>query len=330
MAEVTTNEGAAMPTRKELETVKRAVYGRGSRLLRRHRRVVPRYRDEIEAFLSAPRIVEIETVNSCNAVCSFCSVPYMKRKRGVMKDEVYRKIINDLKELRPSYVCPYSCGEPLLDKKILERIGIINQELPESGVILFTNAVLLDEEKCRELCELKVNYINISFNAASKESYEKIMGCDYEVALANVHRLLERNQSARIRISFIRARENRGEERLFRSMWDGYDVETVIWGQHNYVGLFKLSFQQQMKRFLTSFLVDPRPCHRILETMCILWDGRVSICCRDYEGEMIFGDVNTQSLKEIWCGELPTQIRFANLLGHRDDLEICRRCSVDF
>ena len=43
-----------------------------------------------------------------------------------------------------------------------------------------------------------------------------------------------------------------------------------------------------------------KPCWALLNTMSILWDGRVVPCCMDYDGKQILGDANKQTLTEIW------------------------------
>ncbi len=35
----------------------------------------------------------------------------------------------------------------------------------------------------------------------------------------------------------------------------------------------------------------------------MLWDGRVSLCCADFDGRTILGDLNTSTIKDIWNAE---------------------------
>ena len=41
----------------------------------------------------------------------------------------------------------------------------------------------------------------------------------------------------------------------------------------------------------------------------VLWDGKAVPCCVDYNGVQDVGDVNFQSIKEIWSGPVLSAIR---------------------
>jgi radical SAM protein with 4Fe4S-binding SPASM domain len=38
------------------------------------------------------------------------------------------------------------------------------------------------------------------------------------------------------------------------------------------------------------------------EQFVILWDGRVTVCCTDYEGTLAVGNIKEQTIEEIWTG----------------------------
>ena len=43
--------------------------------------------------------------------------------------------------------------------------------------------------------------------------------------------------------------------------------------------------------------------------MSVLWDGRVVTCCMDYNGVQVMGDLNSQTVLEIWNGPVLSWIR---------------------
>ena len=53
------------------------------------------------------------------------------------------------------------------------------------------------------------------------------------------------------------------------------------------------------------FFLCPKPFQRIT----IGHDGRVHQCINDYDGRNILGDVNKQSIKEVWDGEISKKLR---------------------
>lgn len=72
-----------------------------------------------------PLVVQVQTINRCNASCSFCPYPYavhLQEKR-VMDDELYSKIVDECTS-EPGLLdfVPMSKNEPLLNVKMEERI----------------------------------------------------------------------------------------------------------------------------------------------------------------------------------------------------------------
>ncbi|MCD5397809.1 SPASM domain-containing protein, partial [candidate division NPL-UPA2 bacterium] len=55
--------------------------------------------------------------------------------------------------------------------------------------------------------------------------------------------------------------------------------------------------------------------------------GEVSLCCLDYDGKEILGNLKNQTIKEIWQGPSLRKIRQKHLTGEFQKLGICRECS---
>ncbi len=58
----------------------------------------------------------------------------------------------------------------------------------------------------------------------------------------------------------------------------------------------------------------------------MLWDGRVSLCCADFDGKTILGDLNTHSIAEVWNAEPYRKVRREHLESGGPD--ICRACDL--
>ena len=58
----------------------------------------------------------------------------------------------------------------------------------------------------------------------------------------------------------------------------------------------------------------------------MLWDGRVSLCCADFDGRTILGDLNTSTIQEIWNAEPYRAARRQHLESGGPD--ICRSCDL--
>ena len=68
------------------------------------------------------------------------------------------------------------------------------------------------------------------------------------------------------------------------------------------------------------------PCYRLWLTFTVLWDGRVSLCCADFDGRTILGDLNTSTIKEVWNSEPFRHVRRQHLESGGPD--ICRACDL--
>jgi radical SAM protein with 4Fe4S-binding SPASM domain len=61
------------------------------------------------------------------------------------------------------------------------------------------------------------------------------------------------------------------------------------------------------------------------EQFVILWDGRVTVCCTDYEGTLTVGNIKEQTIEEIWTGPKWRRMReqmWRNVL----ESKTCRIC----
>lgn len=105
-------------------------------------------------FFKNFRSIEIETTPICNRKCSFCPITNVAQDgtpKKVMSEELFNKIIKELKELRfKGDVCLSSYGEPLLDKRLAGFAKKVKEELGVK-IIIFTNGDFLTTLKFREL-----------------------------------------------------------------------------------------------------------------------------------------------------------------------------------
>ena len=99
--------------------------------------------DYREALLF-PKYFQIETVRVCNAACPFCGIDQWNKSVPTMRDDLFDKIVAELAQYREwiNSVCVSRAGEPLLDRKIADRVFKLKQAGIKK-VNLTTNASLL-------------------------------------------------------------------------------------------------------------------------------------------------------------------------------------------
>jgi len=92
-------------------------------------------------LLSFPRYLEIETINACNARCPMCTITDWNRNYKAMSDETFAKIAGEVIAHADvlKRVTLYRDGEPLLDKKMPQRIKMLKDGGVKSISISTTN-----------------------------------------------------------------------------------------------------------------------------------------------------------------------------------------------
>jgi len=262
--------------------------------------------------------LQIETTNYCNGKCVFCPVPEMKRERGFMSMDLFKKIIDDAVDMQPDMVLPFLNGEPFIDKDIFDRIAYVNEKLPHAKVCLYSNGNLLDDEKARKLAALRIWAVNFSLNAVSNETRRDLMGLDLEPAYENVMRYRMLDPTVGLAASMILdpTYVTGYEAEEFKRFFSAKGINPRVFLPGNWAGKLRPSYNTR------------QVCCRPTTHMTVLWDGRVPLCCFDVEGEVIMGDLNTETIKGVWDGERFTHFRTKNAKGERKDLELCGNCTT--
>lgn len=150
--------------------------------------------------------VQIQTTSVCNAKCCMCPYPesWHHNHPGYMSEELFDKILADLKNFNINKFCLYLENEPFLDKRLLSRIEKALTIVKCKVFEISTNASARDYEFFEKFVELLKKSENselwISFHGISQESYENIMGISFNKSLRNVIDLLKLTEGTRIKV----------------------------------------------------------------------------------------------------------------------------------
>lgn len=68
------------------------------------------------------------------------------------------------------------------------------------------------------------------------------------------------------------------------------------------------------------------PCKRIFNSCVITWDGQVLPCCYDKNAKYCMGNVNENSLNEIWKGR-KYRLFLKDILRNKNEIDICSNCT---
>lgn len=269
-----------------------------------------------------PDTVRIETTNACNSLCKICPHSKMKRTIKTMEDGIFKKIIDECAKFNCRRVHLHNFGEPLLDKKIIDRIKYAkNKGLKR--IKIFSNGSLLTKDKSIELIKSGLDEIKISFDGATKEEYEQIRyPLKFHKVVNNIKQLVElrdklTNSTLKIEIACCSTTDKSSTIQLLENCVDKFSFGKV----HNWAAAeFDVDKKSKVRK----------PCTRVWRTFTILSNGDCSLCCLDYDGEIILGNVRESSIAEIWKNQQYKKVRKLHTFADQKQITICDHCTKSY
>jgi radical SAM protein with 4Fe4S-binding SPASM domain len=295
---------------------------------RKIRIVLPRVAGGIDRFYEVPPILQIEPTNYCNADCISCPSSRSSRPKGHMDFNLFQRIIDDASGIGVELVHLFLHGEPLLHPRIVEMIGYLKSK----GIAfhMTTNGVPMNEEKIRGILGSGVNnadHVTFSILGASRAVHNNIFRREfYDRAVENLLLFLDLRKKLGvngpvIETVFYRMPENEHEEDEFVEKWRGV-VDHV-----RMAGDISRSFSEY-KLNGESLAVRSNPCVNLWQKMTVFWNGDVTMCIQDVDGDWVLGNLNEQSISEIWNSEKLLAIKRNHKGMQFEDLPFCHTCDM--
>jgi radical SAM protein with 4Fe4S-binding SPASM domain len=275
--------------------------------------------------------LQLETVSTCNAKCHFC--PYTKnidnRQGKLMDMELFKKVADQQAEIpQMGVMILQGLGEPLLDRHLNERLKYAEDLNIYTSI--FTNGFALTPDRFNALIENGLDSLVVSLNAVTAEQHEKIMGvkgrfdkivaaCDYIIANKPddfefaIHTVRNDDQFTAMDSAKFALRWG------VRNLNSGYGrvIEEGNWAKENREAPIKGNYH----------LGGDKGCARANNQFYVLWDGRVTTCCFDPTGKNVWGNLNVQTIKEVYSNPAYVQFREDHWNDKATRHEICRGCT---
>lgn len=293
-------------------------------------------------LLPGPTGIQIQTINRCNGSCIMC--PYSSTAPGraghQMGDKLFNHIIDEVKKIGSVRTLALMLqNEPLLDLDLERRIRHTRRILGEKIIIrTVTNGALLDRQRTEDILRSSINQISVSIDAFTAKTFEKIrQGLPFEKVVQNTVHLLRKapEYGVTVTVKFLRQEINQEEQKDFVRFWRSRGARVSIDKLTNRAGSIegykklkgkKLSPQQLLLHPVLNRLI---PCCPLpFSSLGILADGKVVLCCHDWEHEETLGDLGSESLGEIWHGEKINRYRQLLVEKRADEISTCRGCSL--
>ena len=252
-----------------------------------------------ESKIPMPSLIEISDSGTCNRKCSFCPRSddgYQDIKEFITTD-LHTKLMNELSDLNYKGLIMYSgFNEPLLNKEIYKNIFQARKLVPESKIELITNGDVLNEKRLVKLFESGLSTILISVYDGP-DDFDK----------------------------FKKKIESVGLEK------DRYVIRRRYLPPEEDFGITISNRGGQMKDAVHSILPLKEkmsdPCNYPAYSFFLDYNGDVLMCSHDWGKKNILGNLNKNTLKEIWLSEIATLFE-KKLISSNRSLSPCNVCDV--
>lgn len=235
---------------------------------------------------------------------------------GFMSIETFRKIFQS--------GIPYAIklnwrGEPLLHKDLCTMIRYA-KFIGVQEVLLNTNGLLVDRDMALALADAGLDWLIISVDGATKETYESIrIGGDWETLYNNItriHMIYSRiKKHPKVRLQICKQPANEHEINLWK--------ETFSWFSDN-LRIGKLFNPQGEADWET---IQPKSCKQLWQRLVVDWQGNIHPCCSDFNGRFVLGNINDKTIKDMWKSPQMNYWRYNLKHYGRKHTSLCQKCS---
>lgn len=246
-------------------------------------------------------LIEFNLSGLCNRTCVFCPRSNPEVYPNVNEHiplELYEKIMGELAEVKYDGVILYSAfGEPLLYKAIEAILEITKRYCPEAKIETVTDGDFVTPAKLRSLFQAGLDTLLISMydGPHQVEEFKAVMA---EAGVSESQVIL--------RTRWLPPEEN-------------YGITLS-----NRAGMIELPQAGVAK------LTEPlkRACYYPFYQALVDYDGAVLLCPHDWGKKLVVGNLNHQTIHEIWDGSLMRRAR-RNLANSDRNFPPCDKCDVD-
>jgi radical SAM protein with 4Fe4S-binding SPASM domain len=295
--------------------------------------------------LDFPMTLQVQTQSRCNGRCLICpySIVSKQLEQGTMSCDLYSKIIDEVTSASfPVHMIYELHNEPLIDKRIFDWIGHFKSKNPGNLTRIATNGELLDQFSIEEIRASNLDYIVISLNAGSKETFEAInLNLNYDRIMDNINSLLENDVCRqKVGLSFVVTELNKQEVYPAVQYWRQKGIATRIVKLANRAGSLtnydslktKNDYNNpgiisRLRNSLMSPVRNVLGCSLPFYQMNVLFNGDVILCCHDWERATVLGNVAKSSISEIWNSEKLNKVRRQILDKNYKEIKACSNCS---
>ena len=250
--------------------------------------------------LNLPKRVAVELTNRCNRACRECPRHKTNYPLGNMKWRLFNDIIEQLPQ--STVIVPFFRGEPLLYPQFPQAMRKLRYF---DNVQVATNGDLLNDKTEKAL--LSCSFVSLSLHKYASPSGNRRLNF-----LRNA-----RNNGTTTQVSIVDTLIPKKRKQSFVETWLEHADRVRIYVEHSQNGYGS-----------TRLKIDDRgqPCSKPFSDMVVYWDGKAALCCHDWNNQLNLGNLNTESISEVWTGQPYENVRVKHLNGKRRTVKSCVNC----
>ena len=292
--------------------------------------------------LALPANMAIEPTTKCNLSCleCLCGQQKLNRAHGSIDGKVYRKIIdNTYRKLLTLTL--YFQGEPFLHKFLFKMVEYAKEK--NIYTITSTNGHFLDEANAKRVILSGLDRIIISLDGITPNAYNYYrIGGSFEKVIEGIETLVKQKKMMNsstpyILLQFLVHKENEHQVEEAKKYARKIGVDEICFkslqlvdnkNNHDLLPSEK-KFSRYKKNKKGKYRIKsnlPNRCFRMWQSFVVTWEGKVVPCCFDKNAENIMGDLNQQSLKEIYTNKKYKNFR-KKIFAARKTIDMCQNCT---
>jgi len=300
---------------------------------------------------------EMEITTKCNLKCTICEHTYWQEPSRDMSFEQVKSVVDQFGDLK--WVAFTGIGENFLHKDFLDMYRYIKAKNAITHIELYDTFYFIDEDVGGQLLDIGIEKIMISFDAATRQNYEKTrVGSDFDRVVSNISRFLRTKKERgmffpEVAFHYIINRSNIHEVLSYIELVKSLGGDRIVYTRmlHGFEEVKHLvvdvppelqyEAEEKGKRLGVRIDWNANVCERKMPIQkCTKWlqpfiyvSGDVVPCCamnegniRDFQKSNSLGNVFQQPFRDIWYGEKFSQLR---KLQHQNKVPaLCRDCPI--
>jgi len=200
-------------------------------------------------------------------------------------------------------IVPFYRGEPTLHPQFPEAMQTLSKF---DTVQLATNGDYLTVDNKKAILD-NCTFLSLSLHEFLMPSQTRWTGFLYDCLGADVE----------TQVSIIDSRVDELRRCEFIRKWSMHADRVRIYETHSKNGFGSMGKPSNVK------------CAKLFEEMVVYWDGRVGLCNHDWNNLYPLGDLNKQSISEVWNSVDYCMLRELHKGGFRRHISTCEFCSFE-